>query len=201
MLKTQITREEIDKLDLIKFDGDIILIDGPSDLTEISSFLKKQPLLGFDTETKPSFKKGNNHKVALLQLSTKETAFLFRLHNTGLPKEIATVLSDKNIIKAGVAIRDDIKSLKKLRPFEPAGFVELQEYAKKFGIENFSLKKLAGIVLNIRVSKRQQLSNWENGELTEAQIRYAATDAWACYRIYKELSGRIPDKDSVSESC
>ncbi len=151
-------------------------------------YLKNQPILGFDTETRPTFKKGQNHQVALLQLSTDDEAFLIRTNLIGLSPGLIRVLASPSILKIGVAIRDDIKILQRITPFKPGGFVELQEMVKLYGIENFSLKKLAAIVCNVRISKSQRLTNWEAPFLTEQQQIYAATDAWIAYLIYIGLT-------------
>ena len=150
--------------------------------------LSKQSVIGFDTETKPAFKKGVFNKVALLQLSTKKQAFLFRLNQIGLPKEISDILSNPEISKPGVAIRDDIKGLQEFENFNPRGFIELQDHAKDLGIQNFSLKKLTAIACGFRISKGQQLTNWEADELTEKQQKYAATDAWTALKIFENFS-------------
>lgn len=170
------------------FDGEIVIIDSRKNVQWAIDELKGERLIGFDTETKPSFKKGVVNKVALLQLSTKTRAFLFRINRIGFPKAIADLLADENVIKPGVAIRDDIKGLQAFRNFKPAGFVELQDEAKEMGIQNFSLKKLAAIACGFRISKGQQLSNWEADSLTEAQQRYAATDAWVSLEIFENFS-------------
>ena len=141
-------------------------------------------ILGFDTETRPSFKKGQRHKVSLLQLADDRSAWLFRLNMIGLPPELAAMLADPDIIKIGVAIHDDIKALRNLRPFEPGGFVDLQTVVADHGIKQLGLKKLSAIVLGFSISKSQQVSNWEAPALTEPQQLYAATDAWVCRRIY-----------------
>lgn len=185
--RESITREELTELPLRSFDGEIHLIDSLKGIHKVVQYLKRQPLLGFDTETKPSFKKGAANKVAMLQLCTSEHAFLFRIGKLGLPHEIQKILSQPHILKAGVAIRDDIKFLRGINNFSPEGFIELQEMAKSIGIQDFSLKKLAAIVLGFRISKTQQLTNWEAEELTPAQILYAATDAWAAYEIYRQM--------------
>jgi len=184
-----ITNEEIALLPLKAFEGNITLIDSIEKFQAIYPELRKESILGFDTETKPTFKKGesNLNKVSLLQLSTKDHAYLFRLNFTGLPKELAKILADRNIIKIGVAVREDIRGLQKLTPFIPESFIDLKDYVRYFGIENSGLKKLAAIILNIKISKSQQLSNWENPELSEPQQKYAATDAWACFEIYNTL--------------
>jgi ribonuclease D len=185
--KEIILNEELSSLPLVSFEGEIIMVDNIEKDIEAFNYLSKFPFIGFDTETKPSFKKGNINNVALLQLSTNDIAFLYRLNKFNLSKHTLKLLSDQTIVKAGIAIRDDIKTLQYNRNFKPAGFIELQDEAKNKGINNFSLKKLAGIVLGCKISKAQQLSNWEADELTEAQMRYAATDAWISYKIYESF--------------
>lgn len=187
MFKESITREELTDLPLRWFEGEIFVIDKPQQVKEVAEFLSSQQLIGFDTETRPSFKKGVVNKVALLQLSTPEQAFLFRLNKLGLPAPIRKILANPDIVKPGVAIRDDIKGLQELCHFKPGGFIELQDVAKKNGIQSFSLKKLTAIVLGFRISKSQQLSNWESPSLSDAQQIYAATDAWTAVKIYQHL--------------
>ncbi|MFV0592739.1 MAG: 3'-5' exonuclease [Draconibacterium sp.] len=188
MFRESISNEELTEMPLKWFDGRIVLVDSDRKLQQAVEELSKHKIIGFDTETKPSFKKGMGNKVALLQLSTRTTAFLIRVNRVGLPDEIRAILSDENIIKPGVAIRDDIKGLQEITAFDPAGFVELQDQAKDMGIQNFSLKKLTAIACGFRISKGQQLSNWEALELTEAQQIYAATDAWAALVIFENFS-------------
>ncbi len=186
-----ITKEEIDKLPLKYFKGKIVLIDTLELLAEAIDELKETKYLGFDTETRPSFIKGikNPYKVALLQLSTKNKAFLIRLNKVGLPKQLANILEDKNIVKIGLAISNDLRMLKQYSNFKEQNFIDLATYSSEYhNIECNSLKKLTAIVLGFKISKSQQLSNWENNELTEAQQRYAATDAWICYEIFKIFS-------------
>ncbi len=185
--QSTITKEEIAKLPLTKFNGEIIVIDDKKKLDKIIPFLKNEKILGFDTETRPAFKKGKINNVALLQLSSNEKAYLFRLNKIGLPNSLKEILNDENILKVGIAIRDDIRILQKLNYFEPNAFIGLQKFVKQFNIENNGMKKLAAIVLKSRISKAQQLSNWENEELTQPQLSYAATDAWICYKIFKAL--------------
>lgn len=186
-------RESIDKgelaeFPLIQFEGNITLVESKEDYLASVDYLSKQKILGFDTETKPAFKKGVVNEVALLQLSTKDQAFLFRLNKIGLPNGLKGILENPEIQKIGVAIRDDIKGLQKLNQFKPNGFVELQELVKGYGIQDFSLKKLSAIVLGYRISKSQRITNWEAPELTEAQQIYAATDAWISHRIFESLN-------------
>lgn len=173
---------------LIQFEGHITLVESKEDYLASIEYLSKQTILGFDTETKPAFKKGVVYEVALLQLATDERAFLFRLNKIGLPNGLKGILENPEIQKIGVAIRDDIKGLQKLNHFKPAGFIELQEHVKEYGIQDFSLKKLSAIVLGYRISKSQRVTNWEAPELTEAQQVYAATDAWVSHRIYQSLN-------------
>ena len=185
--KEEITKEELTQLEMISFTGTTYVIENIEDTLKVCEQLKEATILGFDTETKPAFKKGVHHKVALLQLSNGENCFLFRLNKMGLPDCLAEILSNKNIIKTGVAIKDDIKGLNEWNQFTPAGFVELQDYTTRLGIKSNSLKKISGIVLGYSLSKRQRTSNWEKEQLSEAQIKYAATDAWIGYEIYKKL--------------
>lgn len=186
--RKSISDEELAALPLSVFEGKIHLIEKIEQVSEAVEYLKKQPILGFDTETRPTFKKGQNHQVALLQLATADEAFLFRTNLIGLSPGLIKILGSPSIVKSGAAIRDDIKILQRITPFKPGGFVELQEMAKTYGIENFSLKKLAAIVNGIRISKSQRLTNWEAPVLTEQQQVYAATDAWISYMIYIGLT-------------
>ena len=182
-----ITKEEVNKLPLQAFDGEIIMVDQYEELYDAVQYLKKYPILGFDTETRPSFKKGRVNGVALLQLAANSKTFLFRLNRIGLPVELTDLLGNPDILKVGAAIKDDIRGLQKLNDFDANGFLELQQYVSNFGIESFSLKKLSAIVLNFRISKRQQVSNWEAEVLSPGQLKYAATDAWVSYEIYQKL--------------
>ncbi len=188
MFKESIDKEELAELPLVQFEGKISLIESKEDYLASVEYLSRQTMLGFDTETKPAFKKGVVNEVALLQLATNDRAFLFRLNKMGLPNGLKSILENPQICKVGVAIRDDIKGLQKLNKFKPDGFIELQEHVKEFGIQDFSLKKLSAIVLGYRISKSQRITNWEAPELTEAQQVYAATDAWVSHQIYQSLN-------------
>lgn len=183
----KIPKEILDNLPQKAFEGDIYVINNADEAKKAVNFLKNADVLGFDTETKPVFKKGAFNHVSLLQLSSRDKAFLFRLNNLGLPDFLAQLLSDENIVKSGVAIHDDIKSLRKLTEFKPGGFVELQSFVNKYGIEDAGLKKLTGNILGFKISKRERLSNWNSEELSPEQQLYAATDAWVGYEIYKKL--------------
>jgi len=186
-VKKSISDDEMILLPLSAFDGTIYLIERIEDVNQALDYLKNQTLLGFDTETKPSYSKGQNNPVSLLQLSTSDKAFLFRINQIGLPQGLIKILASPKILKIGVAIRDDIKILQKICHFKPSGFIELQAMVEDYGIENFSLKKLSAIVLGFRISKSQRLTNWDAAKLTESQQVYAATDAWVAYEIYTRL--------------
>lgn len=187
MYKENITAEELAEHELSWFKGEIVLVDNLKTFYKVFPRLLKSDLLGFDTETRPTFKKGKKNSVSLIQLSTEDLACLFRINKIGIPNELVDLLSDHAIIKAGVAVHDDIRFLKVVRKFAPEGFVDLQTLVKDFGIQSSGLKKLAAIVLGFRISKRQQVTDWEAEQLSEAQQIYAATDAWVCHQIYKKL--------------
>ena len=188
--RTNIKPEEILTLPYGSFRGRIMVVEKPADVKKAITHISKESLLGFDTETRPSFKKGQVFKVAMLQLATADQAWLFRLHHTGFPPELKELLSDQHTTKCGVAIRDDLKALQKIEPFEPGGFIELAALSKQKGLEVEGLRKLAAILLGIRISKSAQTTNWESRILTGKQVEYAATDAWACLEIYRRLLDR-----------
>jgi ribonuclease D len=183
-----ISVEEISERELSWFKGEIILVEDLKTFNEVFPRLLGEELLGFDTETKPTFRKGRKNKVSLIQLSSGTVACLFRINKLGLPDRLLDLLADPAVIKAGVAVHDDIKFLKGVRKFEPSGFVDLQLFVKDFGIQSSGLKKLVAIILGFRISKRQQVTDWEAEQLSEAQLIYAATDAWVCHQIYKKLT-------------
>jgi len=187
MYKENITVEELAEHELSWFKGEIVLVDNLKTFFEVFPRLLGLDLLGFDTETRPTFKKGKKNSVSLIQLSTEDLACLFRINKIGIPDELIKLLSDPSVIKAGVAVHDDIRFLSGVRKFTPNGFIDLQNFVKDFGIQSSGLKKLAAIVLGFRISKRQQVTDWEAEQLTEAQEIYAATDAWVCHQIYKKL--------------
>ena len=185
--KENLTVEELAGHEVSWFKGEIVLIDNLKTFYEVFPRLLGSDLLGFDTETRPTFKKGKRNTVSLIQLSTEFLACLIRINKIGIPDELAALLSDPRVIKAGVAVHDDIKFLKNVKKFNPEGFVDLQNVVKEFGIQSAGLKKLSAIVLGFRISKRQQVTDWEAEKLSEAQMIYAATDAWVCYQIYRKL--------------
>ena len=183
----KIDNEQTAQLPAIEFRGEICIIDREEQVEEACRELAASPLIGFDTETRPSFKAGVTYRVSLLQLSTKNRCFLFRLNKIALSKPILKLLESSEIKKIGADVAGDLRSLRQLRHFRDGGFIDLQNIAPEWGIEEKSLRKLSAIVLGRRVSKAQRLSNWEGSILTDKQQLYAATDAWVCIRIYEKL--------------
>ncbi len=196
MFASNIDNEEIVKLPRQNFPGEAHVISSEEELQEWIDALSNASIIGFDTESKPSFKKGQSNGIALLQLSTENIALIIRVKAMGIPSQLVSILENERIIKVGAAIRDDLKGLKNIQNFNPKGFIDLQKIATDFNIEGQSVRKLAAIVLGVRVSKSQQLSNWESETLTSAQIDYAATDAWVCREIYIKLNAINPIKHS-----
>lgn len=169
------------------FEGRIVVIQTKKEVAKAVSFLKSQEILGLDTETRPSFNKNISYKVSLLQISTLEICFLFRLNYIGLPSDIISLLSSDRNLKIGLSFKDDVHMLHQRADFEMGRMVELQKMASDFGITDKSLQKLYANLFHQRISKTQRLSNWEAEVLSDAQNQYAATDAWACVRIYNEF--------------
>ncbi len=186
--RTSISNEEINELPLGSFEGRVIVISNPEELPPAFEEIHGHPHIGFDTETKPVFVRGQYNKVAILQIALPEKVFLIRLNATGLTQEMIHFLQAEKIQKIGVAIRDDIKALQHLGRFNPEGFVDLAHLSKAVGLEVESVKKLTALLLGFRISKSAQTSNWEASELNEKQISYAATDAWVCLKIYEILA-------------
>ena len=184
-----ISPEGIEKLEYASFPGKISVIDSVgAEFNRAIVYLRSQKVIGFDTETRPCF--GPNqprYGVSLLQLSGPEKAFLFRVKNMGMHRRLCNLLSDKRIVKVGAAIHDDIRGLQKLKEFTPGNFVDLQKIVWEYGIRDKSVKKMTAIILGFRISKTQQLSNWEAETLSESQCKYAATDAWVCREMYLKL--------------
>ena len=189
MYRISISPEEIGELPLAAFPGEIVVIDAEDDnYFSAIRYLRRQKILGFDTETRPTFSpEQHSNGTAILQLSGKEKAFLFRVKKLGLPKELLSVLASRAILKVGAATRDDVLGLQKILGFRPRGFVDLQSLVWEYGIRDKSVKKMAAIILGVKISKAQQLSNWEAEHLSESQMKYAATDAWICREMYQRL--------------
>lgn len=194
----KISNDQTAALPAIEFQGEIRIIEHERDILPACKFLMKQPVIGFDTETRPSFRPGVSFRVSLLQLSTPQLCFLFRLNKIPLDKAILQVLESKSVLKIGADVAGDLRSLRQIRHFRDGGFVDLQLIAPEWGIEEKSLRKLSAIVLGQRVSKAQRLSNWEATTLTDKQKLYAATDAWVCTAIYDKLNHTPKIKRSKS---
>lgn len=191
-----IDKQVINEMPRVTFPGRIHIINAVSQVKSAVTALRTSPIVGFDTETRPCFHRGERHNVALLQLSTDSDAFLFRLNKTGIPMPLKQYLEDKECIKVGLSTTDDFHQLIHICPdLRPGGFIELQQMVKEYLISDMSLQKIYAILFQQKISKNQQLTNWEAPELTEAQQQYASTDAWACLRIheYLEAGNFIPE--------
>ena len=189
MFKISILPEEIEKLPSGAFPGEIHIIEKPGlEYAKAIAYLMSQKVIGFDTETRPVFAANMpHHDVALLQLSGPDKAYLFRVNKLGMRKLMCSVLSNPDIIKVGAAVHDDVRGLQHYRRFEARTFVDLQKIASEWGVRDKSVKKMSAIILGCRISKTQQLSNWEAEELSRSQQLYAATDAWICREMYLKL--------------
>ena len=198
-----ISREELEKLEYASFPGKIQVIDSVgAEFNRAIAYLRSQKIIGFDTETRPCFGPNEpSYGVSLLQLSGPGKAYLFRLKSMGMHRRLCNLLSDRRIIKVGAAIHDDIRGLQKLNDFRADGFVDLQKIVADYGIRDKSVKKMTAIILGFRISKTQQLSNWEAEELSESQCKYAATDAWVCREMYIKLmnSEKNPLPEQVNQ--
>lgn len=194
--KVSIPKDTLATLPAEEYKGETVLIDSAEMLPGAIASLRGSDVIGFDTETKPSFRKGQSHMVSLLQLSTREKTYLIRLNHTGLTQELIDLLEDAGTVKLGLSVHDDFRNLNKICPIEPKGFLDLQKYVKDFLISDNSLSRIYGILFHKRISKSQRLSNWEAEELTPAQQSYAALDALACIRIHDYLSSGdfVPEK-------
>jgi len=185
--KKSISKEDINLLELDKYNGETILVNTDAELEKACAEIEKCAIIGIDTETKPSFKKGQMNTVALLQIATDKKAYIVRLKKVKMSQRLADIFANEAIKKIGIAIFDDLKDLKKIIPFTDKSVVDLNLLAPKLGFESIGAKKLSALILGFRISKRQQVSNWELEKLSQAQIDYAATDAWICREIYLRL--------------
>jgi len=186
--QSNIPKEHIQELPAGKFEGRLYVIDTIEGIAGIKNIMQNIKIFGFDTETKPSFRKGKINNTALIQLATSDKAFLFRISQLGIPGFLVDIFENNDIIKAGVALKHDLISLQKIKSFVPAGFIDLQHFVEQFGIKDKGLRKLTANILGLRIIKGQQTSNWENKVLKQIQLEYAATDAWVCHEIYNKLS-------------
>lgn len=184
----QIENEALKELPQLMFNGELITVDSKEMLEEVAPEIARHNIVGFDTETKPSFKKGVRNKVSLIQISTEDKCYLIRVQKTGINETLRTWFQDDSITKIGLSLRDDFRELRHFQKIDLRGFIDLQEIASKYGVLELSLRKMSALVLGGRISKRQQLTNWENQVLTEGQKQYAATDAWACLKIYQKFT-------------
>lgn len=184
-----ISKEALSELPTVHFAGAITVIESAAVAHTALRALSKEKMVGFDTETRPCFRKGHVRPAALMQISTEDRCFLFRLNKIGICSELKDFLENPDIIKIGLSVHDDFNVLRRATPLNPQGFVELQTLVKRYDISDISLQKIYAIIFGKRISKGQRLSNWEADVLTESQQAYAALDAWACLNIYKELTG------------
>lgn len=189
MFTRSIDSDQLHQLEFVSFPGKIQVIDSVgAEFNRAVAYLRSQKVIGFDTETRPCFSQHQpRYGVALLQLSGPEKAYLFRVNKMGMHKRLCSLLANDKVIKVGAAIHDDIRGLQKLKDFNPASFVDLQKIVWEWGIKDKSVKKMSAIILGFRISKTQQLSNWEADVLSEQQCKYAATDAWVCREMYLKL--------------
>ena len=187
-----IDKAAIQELPLTFFEGEVIVVERPEQVAEAAAYLNQFTILGVDTEARPSFKRGVHYPTALVQIATEERCYLFRLTHVGLPVEIAQILANPAICKVGLAFKDDINGLRRRRDFKPANCIDLQSIVCKYGIMDMGLQKIFAILFGKKISKAQQLTNWENSHLTPEQARYASTDAWATLMIYLTLKQTKP---------
>ena len=179
----------------VLFEGRVIVIQTPGEARRAVDYLLRFPRLGIDTETRPNFRPGGMNPVALLQVSTPDTCFLFRLNMMGLTTDLLRLLTNRKVLLVGLSLHDDWAQLRRRAEFKPGNFIDLQDYVKTLGIEDMGLQKLYANIFHQKISKGQQLTNWEADVLSEAQKRYAATDAWACLRLYDEITRLKAEQD------
>ena len=177
---------------LTAFEGEVIVVDKPEMVDAAIAYLRTQQVIGVDTEARPSFQRGIHYPTALVQIASHERCYLFRLTHIGLPQALADLFADPDICKVGLAFRDDINGLRRRRNFTPANCVDVQKMVAQYGILDLGLQKLFAICFGKKISKTQQLTNWENSHLTPEQARYASTDAWATLLIYEDLLAHEP---------
>lgn len=191
----KIDTHNIPSLPRVIFEGKIIEVISEEKVKDAVDYLLAEDVLGIDTETRPAFKKGKSYLVSLLQVSSKDTCYLFRLNQTGTTPDIIRLLEDTRVPKIGLSLHDDILALHKRSDFKPGYFIDLQNVVKEFGIEDLSLTKLYANLFGQKISKRERLTNWDAEELTDKQKKYAATDAWTCIKLYEELKRLKKDND------
>ena len=195
----RIDKESVNNMPVVAFEGDTFVINRPEQVPEAMAYLNEQKVVGVDTETRPSFTKGQHFPVALLQIASEERCYLFQLNRLGMPEELARFFSNPDIRKIGLAFNDDLIGLRRRRNFEPKNCIDVQRLVGQYGILELGLQKVFAIIFGKKISKSQQLTNWENVELTPEQARYASTDAWATLLIYNELMATQPLPRRVAE--
>lgn len=193
----RIEKEEVNKLPLARFYGEVIIVRDAVGQKEALEYLAQQKVLGVDTETRPSFTRGEHHPTALVQIATQQRCYLFQLKFVDFTEEMAALFANPDICKVGLAFKEDLRGLQRKCPFEPAACVDLQQIVLRYGILDLGLQKIFAIVFGRKISKAQQLTNWETSVLTDEQAYYAATDAWATLLIYKELMQTRPLPERV----
>lgn len=187
VIKDRILKEEVNEMPKVVFEGQMFVVDTPEQADFAVRYLSQFDLLGIDSETRPAFKRGEIHKVALLQIATDERCYMFRLNKFGMTLPLINLLENPHIVKVGLSLKDDFMMLHQRAEFEPRGVIELQTYVTQFGIKDLSLQKIYANLFGQKISKAQRLSNWEADELTIPQQQYASIDAWACIQIYRKL--------------
>ena len=185
--RTTIPREELMQLPILRYKGPIRLAETKADLERAARELSRERIVGFDTETRPAFRKGESHPPSLVQIAASRAVYLFQLARFDCSQKLAEVFGNSDLIKAGIALDRDLSDLRKLFSFEAASFVDLGAVAKCCGIEQTGVRNLAGLFLGRRITKAAQTSNWSQPDLTAKQICYAATDAWVCRELYLRL--------------
>ena len=186
-IKEKIDKAEVAEMEVVTFPGRIIVIQTEQEAEKAVEYLLRFPMVGVDTETRPSFKRGIMHKVALLQVSTYDTCFLFRLNMIGMCPPVVRLLSHPTLVKVGLSLKDDIHMLHQLGDFAGNNFIDLQNIVGQVGIRDMSLQKIYANLFGQKVSKRQRLTNWEADVLNDPQKQYAAIDAWVCLKIYDRI--------------
>ena len=195
LIYNKVDKAMISQLKRVEFYGKIYVVTSPVEAEHVVDYLLSQPILGFDTETRPAFEKGKRYQCSLLQVSTRTDCFLFRLNKTGLCPAVVRLLGDEQVTKVGLAWNNDMLSLRQLGSFKSGRFIDLQDMVRELGIEDQSLVKIYANLFGERISKAERLSNWERSELTDTQMEYAAIDAWACVRIYNEVNRLLSTRD------
>ena len=187
MFPLSITKAEVMELPLAAFEGKVVIAQQEDQIVRALEEINQFDVVGFDTEARPTFKKGQIRNISLIQVATNEKVYLIRVMESGLTDELLAFLENEHLLKVGIGLNDDYNLLNRMRPFIPRGFLDLNKEVAELGAESIGARNLAAMILGIRISKSAQTSNWENQSLTQKQVRYAATDAWICLEIFKQL--------------